>query len=42
MTVEQAIILGLALGLGVAGALYARWSERRLERSDPARRDPAE
>jgi hypothetical protein len=42
MTAEQAIILGLALGLGIAGAVYARWSEKRLERDDPARRGPAE
>ena len=42
MTIEQAIILGLELSLGIAGAVYARWSEKRLERSDPARHDPAE
>lgn len=43
MTVDQIIILGIALGLGLAGAIYARWSQKRLERSDPARRGrPAE
>ena len=42
MTVDQIIILGIALALGLGGAVYARWSQKRLERDDPARRGPAE
>ena len=42
MTIDQIMVLGGALVLGFAAAFYARWSQRRLERDDPARRGPAE
>ncbi|WP_299821702.1 hypothetical protein [uncultured Jannaschia sp.] len=41
MTIETIIIVGGGLALGIAGALYARWSRAQLERDDRRGR-PAE
>ncbi len=40
MTVETIIIVGGGLALGLAGAIYARWSRAQLERDNRGR--PAE
>ena len=34
MSIETIIIVGGGLALGVAGAIYARWSRARLERDN--------
>ena len=35
MTLETIIIVGGGLVLGLAGAIYARWSRAQLERDNP-------
>lgn len=40
MTIETLIIVGVGLVLGIAGAVYARWSRAQLERHNPE--SPAE
>ena len=40
--IGQLILVGLALTFSFGGLAWARWSQRRLERDDPARRSPAE
>ena len=41
MTIETIIVVSGGLVLGIAGAIYARWSRAQLERED-AREHPAE
>jgi hypothetical protein len=40
MSIETIIIVSGGLALGIAGAIYARWSRARLERGNA--RSPAE
>ena len=41
--IGQLTLAGLALAFSIGGLVWARWSQKRLERDDPARRGrPAE
>ncbi|WP_299821282.1 hypothetical protein [uncultured Jannaschia sp.] len=38
----QLILIGMVLSFSFGGLFWARWSQKRLERDDPAARGPAE
>ena len=42
MTTGELVLVAFGLAVPIGGVLLARWSGRRLERDDPARRSPAE
>ena len=42
MSIETIIIVSGGLAFGLAAAIYTRWEGRRLDRSAPDYRDPAE